>query len=150
MSIDIRRPWARMQAADSAEAAGFVTLTNRGPEADRLIAASSSLAARTEIWGIKVAGAVLRMRRLEEGVHLPVDMAIELKPRGYHLFFQGLARPLVPGEKVPVTLKFARSGTREVELVVKVEGYINKDALGLYRPDQDALSEVEGKEAQSG
>ena len=150
MNIDIRRPWARMQTTDSAEAAGFVTLTNRGPDPDRLVAASSPLAGRTEIWGIRVVGAVLRMRPLEDGVHLPVEMTIELKPRGYHLFFQGLAKPLVQRQKVPVTLNFARGGTREIELVVEAEGYINKDALGLYRQEQGASSEMKGKEAQAG
>lgn len=134
MSIDIRRPWARMQTAGSGEAAGFVTLVNRGAEADRLIAASCPLAAKTEIWGIKVVGAELRMRLLENGVSLPVEMAIELKPRGYHLFFQGLTRPLVRGEKLPVTLTFARGGKREVRLRVKAEGHINKDALGVWSP----------------
>jgi copper(I)-binding protein len=148
MSIEIRHPWARMQTADSGEAAGFVTLTNRGPEADRLVAASSPLAARTEIWGIKVAGAVLRMRPLENGLQLPVEMAIELKPRGYHLFFRGLAKPLLRGQKVPVTLRFAKAERQQVELVVEAEGYINKDALGL--PEPQAPSDNAEKEVQAG
>lgn len=139
MSIEIRDPWARQQTADSGEAAGFVTLTNRGAEPDRLIAASTPLAAKTGIWGIKVVGAGLRMQPLENGVHLPVEMTIELKPRGYHLFFEGLVQPLRRGQKIPVTLRFAKAEPREVELVVQAEGYINKDALGLYRPaDKEA------------
>lgn len=131
MSIEIRRPWARAQTVETGEAAGFVTLTNRGPEPDRLVAATCALAAKTEIWGIKVVGAELRMLPLEKGVFLEVGMAVELKPRGYHLFFQGLTQPLVRGQKVPVTLTFAKAGTHEAELVVEAEGYINRDALGL-------------------
>jgi copper(I)-binding protein len=134
MSIDIRRPWARMQTAASGEAAGFATLTNRGPDPDRLIAAATPWAAKTEIWGIKVVGPAMRMRRLENGLLLPVDMAIELKPRGYHLFFQGLVEPLVRGRKVPVTLIFAAAGTRQIDLIVEAEGPINKDTLG--RPEE--------------
>ena len=131
MNIEIRRPWARLQTVESGEAAGFVTLTNRGPESDRLIAATCALAAKTEIWGIKVVGSELRMLPLEKGVFLDAGTAVELKPRGYHLFFQGLTQPLVLGQKVPVTLTFARAGTREAELVVEAEGYIGRDALGL-------------------
>lgn len=130
MSIDIRRPWARMQTAASGEAAGFLTLTNQGPEPDRLIAASTPLAAKTGIWGIKVVGPAMRMQPLENGLLLPVDMAIELKPRGYHLFFQDLATPLVRGQKVPVTLTFAIAEARQIDLVVEAEGPINKDMLG--------------------
>ena len=131
MSIEIRRPWARLQTVESSEAAGFVTLTNRGSEPDRLVAATCALAEKTEIWGVKVVGAELRMLPLEKGVFLEVGMAVELKPRGYHLFFQGLTQPLVRGQKVPVTLTFAKAGTREIELAVEAEGYINRDALGL-------------------
>jgi copper(I)-binding protein len=134
MSIDIRRPWARMQTAPSDEAAGFVTLTNRGPDSDRLIAASTPLAAKTEIWGIKVVGPGMRMQPLENGLLLPVGMAIELKPRGYHLFFQGLVEPLARGRKVPATLTFAAAGTRQIDLIVEAEGPINKDTLG--RPEE--------------
>ncbi|MBS0221707.1 MAG: copper chaperone PCu(A)C [Proteobacteria bacterium] len=131
MSIEIHRPWARLQTVESGEAAGFVTLTNRGSEPDRLVAATCALAAKTEIWGIKVVGAELRMLPLEKGVFLEVGMAVELKPRGYHLFFQGLKQPLVRGQKVPVTLTFAKAGTCEVELVVEAEGAINRDTLGM-------------------
>jgi periplasmic copper chaperone A len=134
MSIEIHRPWARQQTVESGEAAGFVTLTNRGPEPDRLVSATCALAAKTEIWGIKVVGAELRMLPLEKGVFLDVGTAVELKPRGYHLFFQGLTRSLARGQKVPVTLAFATAGTREIELVVEAEGYINSDTLGLPQP----------------
>ena len=130
MTIDIRRPWARMQTAASGEAAGFLTLTNHGPNPDRLIAASTPLAATTEIWGIKVIGPGMRMQSLENGLPLPVGMAIELKPRGYHLFFQDLAKPLVRGQKVPVMLTFATAEARQVDLIVEAEGPINKDMLG--------------------
>ncbi len=137
MIIDIRRPWARMQEAASGAAAGFLTLTNHGPEPDRLVAASSEIAEKTEIWGIKVVGALLQMCPLEKGVKLPVGMAIELKPRGYHLFFQGLKKPLVRGQKVPVSLTFEKAGRREVELLVEAEGLINRDTLGGCTPGPD-------------
>ena len=130
MTIDIRRPWARMQTAASGEAAGFLTLTNHGPNPDRLIAASTPLAAKTEIWGIKVVGPGMRMQSLKNGLPLPVAMAIELKPRGYHLFFQDLAKPLVRGQKVPVTLTFATAEARRIDLIVETEGPINRNTLG--------------------
>ncbi|SJZ95457.1 hypothetical protein SAMN02745126_03033 [Enhydrobacter aerosaccus] len=130
MSIDIGRPWARFQDIGSREAAGFVTLTNKGQEADRLVKATSDIAEKTEIWGIKVVGAVARMHPCENGLNLPVDMAVELKPRGYHLFFQGLRKPLIRGQKIPVTLHFAKAAPHAIELEVEAEGLIGKDTLG--------------------
>lgn len=129
MSIDLGHPWARMQTARPGEAAGFVTLTNRGPEPDRLTAATTPLAEKTGIWGIKIVGANMGMRLLETGLLLPVEMAIKLKPRGYHLFFQGLAKPLARGQKVPVTLTFAKAAPRQIEFVVEEEGAISDDTL---------------------
>ena len=55
--------------------------------------------------------------------------SIPLKPRGYHLLFEQLARPLGQGERVPVTLTFEKAGTRQIELLVEAPGPIGNDAL---------------------
>ena len=134
MSIAITHPWARVQTVESRQAGGFLTLTNDGPEADRLVGAESPLADKVEIQGIKVVGAEARMRLLEKGIGIPVGMPIELKPRGYHLLFQDVKAPLQLGQKVPVTLIFEMAGRRDVELVVEAEGLIGADTLGGYTP----------------
>src|SRR5437762_1334833 len=106
MSIDISRPWARTPSATALQAGGFLTLTNKGSEADRLIAAASPAAGKIEIQGIKIVGEAMAMRVLERGLGLPPDTAIMMKPRGYHLLLQELTVPLAKGSKVPVTLTF--------------------------------------------
>lgn len=130
MSIEIKEPWARMQEAGSQEAAGFVTLLNSGPEPDRLVSASADIAEKTEIWGIRVVGPGMRMCLYENGLKLPVDMAIQLKPRGYHLYFQGLRQPLIQGRKMPVTLQFEKAPAQTVELEIKAPGPVGPDVLG--------------------
>ncbi|MBV8394448.1 MAG: copper chaperone PCu(A)C, partial [Alphaproteobacteria bacterium] len=132
MSIEIIRPWARIQTAESREAGGYMTLKNTGPENDRLVAASSAAAESVEICGIRVVDSSLRMRPYKNGLSIPAGMPIELKPRGYHLLLEGLKAPLVKGQKVPVTLTFEKAGTREVELTVEAPGMIGKDTLGVY------------------
>jgi copper(I)-binding protein len=129
MTIDISRPWARAASATDLQAAGFLTLVNKGGEADRLIAASSPLAEKIEIHGIRVVGPGIAMRPLEKGVGLPPATTITLKPRGYHLLLQGLKAPLAKGQRVPVTLSFENAGPRQVELTVEAEGPIGKDML---------------------
>jgi len=127
MTIDISRPWARTSRAAPHTAGGYFTVTNKGREADRLIAAESP-AAKIEIHGIKVVGSGMTMRPMEKGLGLPPDTAITLKPRGYHLLM-ALAAPLVPGQRVPVTLTFEKSGTRRIELVVEAAGPVGNEAL---------------------
>jgi copper(I)-binding protein len=129
MSIDISRPWARTGSGTERRAAGFMTLANKGTEADRLVGAQSPLAEKIEIHGIKVVGPDIAMRPLERGVGLPVDTIITLKPRGYHLLLQGLKAPLAQGQRVPVTLTFEKAGNRQVELTVEAEGPIGGDTL---------------------
>ena len=129
MSIVISRPWARTPSATALEAGGFLTLTNKGGETDRLIAAASPAAGRIAIRGIKIMGAIMTMHPMERGLGLPPDFAITMKPRGYHLFFEDLKAPLVKGQRVPVSLTFEKAGTREVELVVEAEGPIGNQTL---------------------
>lgn len=129
MSIDISRPWARTPSATALEAGGFLTLTNKSGEADRLIAAASPAAGKIEIKGIRISGPTMTMRPLERGLGLPPDTAITMKPRGYHLFLEELKAPLAKGDKVPVTLTFEKAGTRQVELIVESEGPIGNDTL---------------------
>ena len=129
MSIDISRPWARTGSATELRAAGFMTLANKGKEADRLVAAISPLAEKIESHGIKVVGSDIAMRPLERGVGLPADTTITLQPRGYHLLLQGLKTPLSQGQRVPVTLTFEKAGTRQIELTVEAAGPIGSDTL---------------------
>jgi copper(I)-binding protein len=65
MTIDISRPWARTSSATVLEAGGFLTLTNKAGEADRLIAASSPAAGKIAIRGIRIAGPTMTMRPIE-------------------------------------------------------------------------------------
>jgi len=129
MSIDINSPWMRTSASVAQQAGGFFTVTNKGREPDRLIAAESPVAARVEIHGIKVVGAGITMRAMEKGLGLPPDTAITLKPRGYHLFMLELKKPLTKGERVPVTLTFEKAGSRQIELVVEAAGPVGNETL---------------------
>ena len=129
MTIDISRPWARTSLERAGKAGGFFTITNKGGEADRLIAAASPAAARVDIHSIKVIGYGIRMRPMEKGLGLPPGTAITLKPRGYHLLFEELTKPLSQGDRVPVTLTFEKAGTRQIELLVEAPGPINDETL---------------------
>ena len=129
MTIEISRPWALTATLKEPCAAGFMILANKGGEPDRLIAAASPAAEKTEIHGIKVVGPGITMRPLDKGVGVPADTTITLRPRGYHLMMQGLKAPLAKGQRVRVTLTFEKAGRREVELIVEGEGVIGDETL---------------------
>jgi hypothetical protein len=133
MSLDISRPWARTSPTKAGFAGGYFTITNKGREADRLVAAESPAAAKIEIHAIKVVGAGITMKQMEKGLGLPPDTAITLKPRGYHLWIE-LKAPLAQGQKVPVTLRFEKAGIRSIELTVEAPGAIGNDAMAEGQP----------------
>jgi periplasmic copper chaperone A len=128
MSIDISRPWARTSPTAQQTAGGFFTVTNKGREADRLIAAESPAAAKVEIHGIRVAGSGITMKPMERGLGVPADTAITLKPRGYHLLME-LKAPLAKGQRVPVTLTFEKAGAHQIELLVEAAGPVGNETL---------------------
>ena len=128
-SLQISRPWARTASADALEGAGFFTLANPGDENDRLLGATSPKAGKVEIHAIKVVGPGTRMRQLEEGLRVPRLTTLVLKPRGYHLLMLDLSAPWPVGSKVPVSLRFEKAGTIEIELVVEAPGPIGVQAL---------------------
>jgi copper(I)-binding protein len=128
MSIEISRPWIRTSPGETRHAGGFFTVANKGGEADRLVAAESPVATRIEIHGIKVVGYGIRMRLLENGLRLPPDTAITLKPRGYHLLVE-LKTPLTQGQRVPVTLTFEKAEPQTVELLVEAPGPVGEETL---------------------
>jgi copper(I)-binding protein len=55
---------------------------------------------------------------------------VTLKPGGYHIMLMGLTQPLQPGQSFPLTLDFAKSGRREVNVTVEKVGAMGPGSQG--------------------
>jgi hypothetical protein len=128
-SIEIHRPWARQGVEMPERAGGFFTLINKGPEPDRLVAASSPAAAKIEIHAIKVVGGDIGMRPREDGLVLPAGVTLTLQPRGYHLLLIDLTAPPIPGAPLAITLIFEKAGRIDVEFLVEAPGPVGVEVL---------------------
>src|SRR4051812_6397728 len=117
-TLEIRRPWLRPSAAHSWEAGGYMTITNTGPDADRLVSAASPAFEIVLIHAIKVMGPGLEMKERPEGLVIPPEYTTELRPRGYHLLLQKEKVPMVVGARLPLTLRFEKAGDLDVELTI--------------------------------
>jgi hypothetical protein len=115
-AIVASRAWTRPAMAGM-NAAGYVTLANRGRAADRLTGTASADAARVSIHVSRQIGAVMTMRPVA-ALDIPAGGSVTLAPGGYHLMLEGLKRPLRSGDKIAVQLHFARAGNMKVSLVV--------------------------------
>jgi len=128
-AIELRRPWIRPDLARPDQAGGYFTIVNKAAASDRLLATASPVAGSVEIHGIRVAGGDIAMRHLPDGLALPPDSTIPLKPRGYHLLLKGLQGPLAVGSRVPVALSFERAGRIEVAFPVEEAGLVGEAIL---------------------
>lgn len=116
--LTISLPFTRATLPNAPVGGGFLTIENTGTEADRLISATSSVAKDTQIHEMAMAGDVMKMRALSDGLEIPAGQTIALAPGGFHLMFMGLNQPFVEGETVAVTLTFEKAGPIEVMLPV--------------------------------
>lgn len=127
--LEISDPWARGESGAAPQCGGFFVVANKGETADRLVSASSRAAERIEIHAIKVVGGGIRMQQLADGLRIPPDITLTLKPRGYHLLMLGMKVRLDPGATLPVTLVFDEAGSIDVELVVRAVGPVGNEIL---------------------
>ena len=118
-ALRIGDPWIRATPDAAPTAAGYLTVTNRGRDTERLLGGSSPLAQAIEPHTMSMGGGVMRMRLAEGGLQIAPGATLTLAPGGDHLMLVGPKHPLKPGERVPATLRFARAGAVKVEFVVK-------------------------------
>ncbi len=120
--LEIDHPWSRETPAGAKVAGGYLTLTNHGKDADRLIAVASGISEKGEIHEMAVNDGVMTMRQLPNGLEVPPGGKVELKPGSYHLMFMGLKGQPKKGEKFTATLTFEKAGTVDVEFAVDAMG----------------------------
>ena len=116
----VQQPWTRA-AGQGATGGGFLSISNRGAAADRLLSASSPDARAVELHTMIRDGDVMRMRPVAS-IEVPAGQTVALRPGGLHLMLIGLSQPLREGESVPVTLRFERAGPVQVALSVQAAG----------------------------
>lgn len=117
-ALTIRHPWARATAANAKAGAMYLTVTNAGTEADRLLAISSDAAARCEMHVSEASGDVMTMRMVDS-VEVPAGGSVSFAPKGAHVMLMGLKAPLRKGETFAATLHFEKAGEVAVEVAVQ-------------------------------
>jgi periplasmic copper chaperone A len=99
----------------------FRSIENRGRVADRLLSASTPVAASVEIHHMHMDGDIMRMRAVPD-LELPARTVVRMRhstPNGHHLMLLDLKAPLKDGDRFPLTLHFERAGTYTVQVWVQ-------------------------------
>ncbi|MCT4656370.1 MAG: copper chaperone PCu(A)C [Cohaesibacter sp.] len=138
--LTISGAFARATAGKAKAGGSFMTIKNAGA-ADRLVSASSDVAARTELHTHIMDGDVMRMREVKDGIPVPEKGEVALKPGGYHVMLMKLKQPLKQGETFPIELTFEKAGKVTVDIKIgkvgamkpmkgmKMDGDMKKDGM---------------------
>ena len=116
--LKITAPWARATPKGAKVGGGYMTITNTGASADRLVGGASDISEKFELHEMSMSGGVMKMRPVSAGLEIKPGQTIELKPGGLHIMFKGLKKPLTMGDTVKVTLSFEKAGKVEVSFPV--------------------------------
>ena len=117
-SIEVQDPWARATLGQARTGAAYLTLSATGPVADRLVSASSPVAAKTELHNHVMVGNVAQMRPVD-AIEVAPGSPTLLQPGGLHIMLIDLKAPLQAGTSFPVTLTFEKASAVTVQVPVR-------------------------------
>lgn len=118
--VMVMNAFARASATPQARSAvAYITLENRGAEADRLLSIATESGAMAHLHDTKSVDGVVSMEPVE-ALNLGPGQTVEMKPGGLHIMLMGLKAPLKKGSKISFELSFEKAGKITVE--VPVEG----------------------------
>ena len=95
--------------------AAYLSITNHGQMADRLVYVTSNLARKTELHKMEMDNGVMKMRQVEGGIDLLAGKTIHLAPGGYHVMLIGLNAPLTANRIFEITLVFQNAGEKTLK-----------------------------------
>lgn len=124
--IHIEHPYARATVPGQPTGGAYMTLENKGKQADKLISVSvvPTAATRAEIHTMAMDGNVMKMREVSS-IELAPAAKITMAPgSGYHIMLLELKQPLKVGDKLPLSLTFEKAG--KIEIVADVESITSK------------------------
>ena len=117
--IRIDDAWARATAAGQSSGAVYATIANSGG-ADRLVGVASD-AGMAMLHDSTSTDGMARMR-IVDAVAVPASGEVRLAPGGMHVMLSGLKAPLVAGQKIRVSFRFAGAGSRDVDVAIVAPG----------------------------
>jgi copper(I)-binding protein len=119
--IKVEDAWARPAPLAGGNGAVYLRLVNTGGEADQLLGGSSPLAQAVEVHKTTMSQDVMKMEPIPS-LAVPAGGQVELKPGGFHIMLIGLKQPLAAGSRLPLTLRFEKSGDLQLEIQVREPG----------------------------
>lgn len=128
--LKIHHPWARATPKGATVGGGYMSITNTGKDADRLVGGSTAVATGFGVHEMSMTNGLMKMRALPNGLEIKPGQTVVLKPGGYHIMLTGLKTQLKQGSRFGATLKFEKAGEVKVDFAVAGIGAVSGDNGG--------------------
>lgn len=116
--IALENPYALETVAGQGSTAAYMTIVNDGDGDDRLIGVSVPAPMKASLHESVDDNGIMRMR-MRDSIPVAAGARVELRPMGPHVMITGLDSPLGAGARLPISLRFERSGERVVDAEVR-------------------------------
>jgi len=113
--LEVKDVWTRATIGSSSNAAVYMTITSQ--VADRLVAASTPVANKTDLMTMGGGSSAMEMLYLK-AIDIPANKPVTLNASGLHVWLAGLKHQLNAGQTFPLTLTFEKAGRREVTVSI--------------------------------
>ena len=118
-NLEIGHPASKATLPGQPVGGGFMTITNKGGEADRLLAITApDVSDDVQLHEMAIENDVMKMRQLPDGIEIPAGATVELKSGGLHVMFMRIKHPFKEGETFKATLTFEKAGAVDVDFKI--------------------------------
>ena len=116
--ITVDNEWARVTPSGTGSV--YMKIINTGNGDDKLISASSDKAGMVMIHRSIREGDISKMIHVHDGITIPGNSSVSLKPVDYHLMLMNLDKNLSLGDKISIILNFEKNDSLEINPVAKL------------------------------
>ena len=119
IELELTRFAMRTPPGGQATTAAYVTVTNKGSSADRLVSVSCACAASAMFHTTTHVNGMTGMADAPDGFPLPAGQTVVFAPGGNHIMLMGLTCAPKEGDFVDIVLTFAKAGPVTLHMPVR-------------------------------
>ena len=118
-TLKIFDAWAKTTVPGGSVSAAYMHIKSGKPL--RLLKVESPLTNTVEIHDMKMKDGVMEMRAVD-GIDIPANKLVDLKPGGYHVMLIKVNKPINKGDTVPLKLTFESADKKTFTVDVAAKG----------------------------
>lgn len=124
----ISHAWVKTTVPGSRVSAAYMSIKSTKPL--KLVKAETTVAGIAEIHNMTMKDGVMEMKAMDV-VDIPANRLVEFTPGGLHVMLMNVAKPIKPGDKVPLVLTF--EGADKKPVVVKLDATAQDKAATAHK-----------------